>query len=512
MGAVVPISLRTYALALSLSLGPATARFLISLLKGKPRSHRFFSVLQRELRPTSFAFAVTLAVGGGSALKTLLDKILNVPTITKTFIANVLSASCGILLLQSGKLSRPDLPPPTLDLTLLLFVRALDVFVQYSVFKRTVEPPTPLHRPSKFVLSAVNQKLEQEKQKDIQTRRNSLRTSIDAVIFWVCSSRIMWCFFYEPHRLPASYSKWISALAEVDDRLLSTLRLLRAGAWQYGSSSNAYLLKDMASDLGLPTAWGDPNLVPAVGSSPSINQSWEALGVLNRHNVAGIPCEIVHGGVGSAIGMAGSCLSNSSLRGLKAFLKAFLIYLPAHFIPILLTRPKSLMRADRFLSTLLSVIRSSAFLSTFVASYWSAVCFARTWGLAKLFPSISHNFWDGPYGCILAGCLVCGSSIWIENGRRRGEMALYVLPKAIRASLPNRWLRSANFGVILAERVTFVLSLASLLTAQLHSPDTLRGLSRWTLAFVINGPNSGFWRMKREKTAASTPVYDTLRD
>jgi hypothetical protein len=154
------------------------------------------------------------------------------------------------------------------------------------------------------------------------------------------------------------------------------------------------------------------------------------------------------------------------------------------------------------------------------------VCFVRTLFFARLFPQISHNFWDGPYGCVFAGCFMCGTSIWIENGRRRGEMALYVLPRALRASLPDKWVRSGNkltnmaersasstidcvFFTDFAYRVTFIVSLASLLTAAIHQPDSLRGLSRWTLAFVMNGPNAGFWKRKQQSPVPSVPSTPT---
>ena len=46
-------------------------------------------------------------------------------------------------------------------------------------------------------------------------------------------------------------------------------------------------------------------------------------------------------------------------------------------------------------------------------------------------------------------------------------------------------------------RIAFILSMSTLLTAAIHRPDSLRGLSRWALAFVISGPNAGFWKRKR---------------
>ena len=62
----------------------------------------------------------------------------------------------------------------------------------------------------------------------------------------------------------------------------------------------------------------------------------------------------------------------------------------------------------------------------------------------------------------------------------------------------------------ISARLVFILSLSTLLTAAVHRPDTLRGLSRWTLSFVMRGPNAGFWRRKRLGTnAPPTPAPPT---
>lgn len=109
------------------------------------------------------------------------------------------------------------------------------------------------------------------------------------------------------------------------------------------------------------------------------------------------------------------------------------------------------MCPHRTLSALVSAIRSATFLSTFVSSCWFTVCFTRTLALARLFPNISHDVWDGPFGGTLAGSLVCGMSIWIENAKRRREVALYVLPKALRATISEDWLRSTHPAAQFAE-------------------------------------------------------------
>jgi len=83
----------------------------------------------------------------------------------------------------------------------------------------------------------------------------------------------------------------------------------------------------MAADLKLPAQWGDPSTIPAFGGHEA-DKVWNTLGVKGRSGLGGIPCEIVHGGVGSSLGLAGNCTANTTLRGVKAFAEAFAIYFP----------------------------------------------------------------------------------------------------------------------------------------------------------------------------------------
>ncbi|OBZ79774.1 hypothetical protein A0H81_01130 [Grifola frondosa] len=343
---------------------------------------------------------------------------------------------------------------------------------------------------------SVEEQLPEETRAQRKKLQHSWSARLDALVFWACSARIMWCFFYKPERLPRSYNKWIMTMANIDPRLLTALRALRSDAFSYrkGLSSPPDLISSLASDLGYPPSWGEASLLPAYGGKQA-DAAWNILQVSNRRGVGGMPCEIVHGGMGG-----GSCTANAGIRGAQAFAEAVALYLPVHVLPILLTRPRTLLHIPRLASTLLSVIRSASFLSAFVSSIWYAVCLTRTLLLARLFPQVSHDFWDGPFGCTFVGSLVCGASIWIEQGHRRGEMALYVLPRAIRACLPDKWIMSGRRSVRITERVMFVLSLSTLVTAAMHRQDSLRGLSRWTLAFVTKGPNAGFWKRRRQDT------------
>ena len=188
----VQIALRTYALALSLSLGPAVAGFAI-----KPRWTRvrpFLRIIHRELAVTGFAFAITVAVAGGSALKSLLqfmdkrdlgmgyqkakERLPHLGDAGKTLLANALSATAAILLMHRRHPRSSNLnvaavskPSPTLDLTLLLVVRAVDAVVRGTFFP-SVNSDTPSS-------DAAIQRAKQGK----------LAGRLDASVFWAASAR-----------------------------------------------------------------------------------------------------------------------------------------------------------------------------------------------------------------------------------------------------------------------------------------------------------------------------------
>lgn len=267
------IALRTYAVSLSLSLGPALLPFLISLLSGrrkaKAQARSLTDVLKRELGPNGFAFAITVAVGGGAALQrvwqiwedsneqewddeigsprfdanshnesprahflernktyqTIRKWILSreVSSERKAFLSNIVTSTIAIILLQNTSRRRVrsqpvkvlDLPltvsidtatrhgpSPTLDLTLLLFVRAVDSIIQSIVFKRS-ERRTETYWSRSRNLSTIDiigengemllsqagaVEAQQHREKETQWRQ-TMTTRIDAFIFWACSAR-----------------------------------------------------------------------------------------------------------------------------------------------------------------------------------------------------------------------------------------------------------------------------------------------------------------------------------
>ena len=241
------IALRTYALSLALSLGPSLIPFVTdSFFRRKsPRSDlsALRHVLRRDLGYDGFAFAITLSVGGGAILhhlwnnqdtqdptffdrlgfsfldsrleekekeiersrrpgfrsmlaqawKSMICTMKDRSELTleqRTFLANAIASSVGILLLQKGrnrasrlKQGRSSSISPTMDLTLLLAVRALD-----SVFQSFIQRRTKCNNCLTTKPIMAKDLLEREHQK---TSSEKLSMKIDALLFWACSARFV---------------------------------------------------------------------------------------------------------------------------------------------------------------------------------------------------------------------------------------------------------------------------------------------------------------------------------
>lgn len=122
----------------------------------------------------------------------------------------------------------------------------------------------------------------------------------------------------------------ISSLASIDPRLSAALRAIREHAFSYVAGTTSLtpsLLSTLSQELGHPTSWGDPSLVPAYGG-PKATEAWRALGASGRGGVGGIPCEIVHGKMRGLGAVGGSCTRNVAVRTTYAFVEALALYTP----------------------------------------------------------------------------------------------------------------------------------------------------------------------------------------
>lgn len=280
---------------------------------------------------------------------------------------------------------RPLLAGKTLDLTLLVSVRALDAVIG-DLWQRRIKTIRKRGRVPAYY--------------------EAISHYTDATVFAASAGAVMWAWVYLPERLPRAYNKWIGEAAQVDQRLVEALRKARRGEFVYGKETGqASMLQSMCRDYNWPLVWGDPaQTVP-------------------------MPCEMVHMGWGP------SCHYHALVRFARAFKFSFLMYLP---LQLLVKARHPSVRA--FKRAVKDAIRSSAFLGACISTFYYSVCLSRTLLGPRIFgPStITPMMWDSGL-CVGAGCILCGWSILVEAEKRRQEVAFFVAPRAAATLLPRRY-------------------------------------------------------------------------
>ncbi|ETS61453.1 hypothetical protein PaG_04488 [Moesziomyces aphidis] len=395
-------------------------------------------------------------------------------------------------------------PSPTIDLTLFALVRGMDTLV------RALAAPAAASknrlRASASATAATTAARRSRARALLRSVALGLADQTEGLVFVVCCAQIMWSWFYHPERLPPTYVKWITNLATMDERLLLALRCIRSGKplhWAYQSKEmtpeGVHLLGSLAEELGHPYQWGDPTRLPntAVEAREMAEQARAeaaakrvagqevaeldgfvlngAAGPRGRGEMGGMPCELVHCGTGGA-----NCYKNALYRWLRGWRMSMAIYVPVHLLPRLLFNPRGFASAPlaNMLKTLMGAARSAAFLATFIVGNWFPICLARS-VVPRWLPGVPFTFWDAGIGQAL-GSIACGFSIFIEEKRKRAEMALYVAPRALFATAESAkpgWLSQGHRSALWAERMTFGTAVGVVVAAARYRPELLRGIT-----------------------------------
>ncbi|KAI4352918.1 hypothetical protein L6164_007125 [Bauhinia variegata] len=269
----------------------------------------------------------------------------------------------------------------------------------------------------------------------------------DSLLFSLACAQVMYAFVMRPESLPKAYQDFIQKTGPVAEPVYKAVRDNCRGHPIDIASLSAYLSERGKSDFA------------KLEKFPSI-----------------IPCSIIHPETNSCLAHNGNAMS-------ATFKKTFPLYFSLTFVPFVVLHLQKFM--DSPLRTLWfavkGAVRSTTFLSAFVGIFQGVIC------LHRKVTSSDHKllYW-------LAGA-ASALSVLLEKKSRRGELALYVLPRA-GDSLWNILLnRHVLPNIRNAEVLLFSMCMGGMMYYLEYEPETmapfLRGLIRRFLASRISNPS-----------------------
>ncbi|XP_010274495.1 PREDICTED: uncharacterized protein LOC104609811 [Nelumbo nucifera] len=268
----------------------------------------------------------------------------------------------------------------------------------------------------------------------------------DSLLFAFACAQVMYSFVMRPESLPKSYQDFIQKTGPVAEPVYKAVRDSCRGCSVDVAALSAYLSNRK-----------EPGTVK-LEEHPSI-----------------IPCSIIHPDINS-------CLVHNANAASATFRKTFPLYFSLTFVPFVVLHLQKFMEspARTCWHAVKGAVRSTTFLSAFVGIFQAVIC------LHRKVASRDHKlvYW-------VAGGL-SALSVLLEKKARRGELALYVLPRAgdsLWYILVNRHLLP---DIKNAEVALFCMCMGGIMYYLEHEPDTmapfLRGLIRRFLASRISNP------------------------
>ncbi|KAF6135394.1 hypothetical protein GIB67_027268 [Kingdonia uniflora] len=283
----------------------------------------------------------------------------------------------------------------------------------------------------------------------------------DSLLFALACAQVMYVFVMRPESLPKSYQNFIQKTGPVAKPVYKAVKDSCRGGPVDVVVLSAYLSKTKAS--------GSLKLE----EFPSI-----------------IPCSIIHPNTNS-------CLAHNARAASATFRKTFPLYFSLTFVPFVVLRLQKFMEspARTCWLALTGAVRSTTFLSAFVGIFQIYApdidfCFAVCKAVICLHRKVAVK--DNKLLYWVSGGLAA-LSVLIEKKARRGELALYVLPRAgdsLWNVLVNRHLLP---DIKNAEVALFCMCMGGIMYYLEHEPETmapfLRSLIRRFLASKISNPS-----------------------
>ena len=291
----------------------------------------------------------------------------------------------------------------------------------------------------------------------------------DVLMFALSSAQVMYAYVMRPETLDPGFWNFIVRAGPIDKETLGAVR-----AQCNGSPVDLRHLAQYAVPGKDPKGWTTGERLPCV------------------------PCVIMHRDTGCAM-----CASHAVAASADTFRKCFPFYLSIHLVPFcVLNAAKALRNPVGTVTTATgATIRSTTFISAFVGSYMASIC-----GLRWLRGGKEHR------AAYYAAGIVAGSMLFIEKKSRRGELALYLLPRAADSLVATMAVKRLVPNVPHADLLLFALVSGGLMHYFENEPETLAGFLRSGIARFTRRPNAPPPRSASESVfqavAEETPEED----
>ncbi|KXZ55453.1 hypothetical protein GPECTOR_2g1002 [Gonium pectorale] len=220
----------------------------------------------------------------------------------------------------------------------------------------------------------------------------------DTLLMCVAASQILYSFIMEPGSLPTSYVRFINRMGGKDPAVWAAMR--------------EHALRNT---LGLPP-----------GPLQSLARSHLAYLNARPGRLRTTPCEFFHPGQ--------SCAAHALSVLPQAYGTALSVYVPFYAVSsVLVHRTALLAKPGELLPKMaVGVLRSSAFLSAYMAAAFAGACAGFSVSGVNTGPVIAATVWLG------------GLATLIEKKSRRMELAMYCAARALEAFIRCCWLWSSS--------------------------------------------------------------------
>ncbi|RXK37632.1 hypothetical protein M231_05108 [Tremella mesenterica] len=283
------------------------------------------------------------------------------------------------------------------------------------------------------------------------------------LVFGLCSGQIMYSWLLNPETMPKEYNTWIGAASQlppyavVANRTIEKLGVLESSIVQRALShesvtpTNATILRSIAERLKL-------------GWQPDV-----------------IPCEVMHPWLDS-------CVQTDIRRFFSVFRFMLPVYGALHIIPTLVLRSHKVRQSPlKMLARMIwGIIRSCSFLGTFVMIEQTLMCLRTNMVSQVSRQSLWARLMKRKEFFWLLGFSTC-LSLLLEEKKRRAELAMYVLPRALESAWSSArrraWVPIVPFGANLMGAA----AMAMLMDSYKHSPESMSGIVKGLL-YQLVGP------------------------